>query len=86
MYAPNLTLAVVFSNIKVTGSSKMVLPSPTTEMESTLLAKNSVLFLPRNSAVCEIKELLKRTLLPWEAKREAGRRASSTLFCINLIA
>ena len=76
-----LTFAAVFSNITVTGFSKTVLPSPTTDKEKTLLAKYTFLSLPRNTAVCEIKELLKRTLPPREEKNEAGRSASSALFC-----
>ena len=76
----------VFLNVTVSGSSKIVLPSPMTEMENILLAKNTVLSLPRNTAVCEIKELLRRTFFSCEEKREPGRTALSSSFCTNSIA
>ena len=80
-----LTVAV-FLNVTVSGSSKIVLPSPMTEMENILLAKNTVLSLPRNTAVCEIKELLRRAFSSCEEKREPGRTALSSSFCTNSIA
>ena len=77
-----LTLATVLSSFIVIGLSKTVSLSLTTDIEKTLLAKNTVLSLPRNSAVCEISEVLKTTLPPREEKREAGRSALS-LLCRN---
>ena len=73
MEVEGLTLITVFSNVRMTGSAKLDILSPMTEMEKTLLVKDILVSSPRKTAVCEIKELLKVTSLSNLSKRVFGR-------------
>lgn len=77
MEVEGLTLITVFSNVRMTGSARSDMLSPMTEMEKTLLAKDTLVSSPRKTAVCEIKELLKVTSLSNLSKRVFGRTHAS---------
>ena len=72
------TLARVFSNVRVTGSARLEMLCPMTETEKTLLAKDTLVSLPRKTAVCENTELLTTTSLSKLSKRVFGRTHASS--------
>lgn len=77
MEIEGLTLSTVFSNVRVIGSARLEMLSPMTETENTLLAKDTLVSSPRNTAVCENNELLRTTLLSNSSKRVFGRMQAS---------